>query len=86
MTAEMIPEKQTQWLSGAKWIGTVAGVSGAILIALNLGMGMYGFWLYLISSILWSIVGWTQRETSLFVLQATFSSINVVGIVRWLGH
>ncbi len=23
MTAEMIPEKQTQWLSGAKWIGTV---------------------------------------------------------------
>ena len=26
------------WLSAAKWIGTGAGVSGAIMIALNLGL------------------------------------------------
>jgi hypothetical protein len=26
------------WLSAAKWIGTGAGVSGAILIALNFGI------------------------------------------------
>jgi hypothetical protein len=30
-----------------KWIGTVAGVSGAILIALNLGLVIYGFGLLL---------------------------------------
>ena len=30
-------------LIAAKWIGTTAGVSGAIMIALNLGLVIYGF-------------------------------------------
>jgi hypothetical protein len=38
------------------------------MIALNLGLVIYGFGLFLISSLLWSVVGWVQRETSLFVL------------------
>jgi hypothetical protein len=50
-------------LTAAKWIGTGAGVSGAIMIALNLGLVIYGFGLFLISSLLWSAVGWVQRET-----------------------
>jgi hypothetical protein len=29
-------------LTAAKWIGTGAGVSGAIMIALNLGLVIYG--------------------------------------------
>ena len=37
-------------ISSAKWIGTAAGVSGAIMIALNLGLVIYGFGLFLISS------------------------------------
>jgi hypothetical protein len=73
------------WLSLAKWIGTGAGVSGAIMIALNLGLVIYGFGLFLISSLLWSVVGWLQREMSLLVLQGTFTIINMIGIYRWLG-
>ena len=72
-------------LTAAKWIGTGAGVSGAIMIALNLGLVIYGFGLFLISSLLWSVIGWVQREMSLLVLQATFTIINIVGIYRWLG-
>ena len=34
-------------ISSAKWIGTAAGVSGAIMIALNLGLIIYGFGLSL---------------------------------------
>ena len=45
------------WLSSAKWIGTITGVAGAVVIALNLGFVIYGFYLYLISSVLWSVVG-----------------------------
>jgi nicotinamide riboside transporter PnuC len=71
-------------LSNAKWIGTAAGVSGAILVALNLGLVVYGFGLFLISSLLWSVVGWFRREMSLVVLQGTFTVINIVGIYRWL--
>lgn len=40
-------------LGSAKWIGTGAVVSGAILIALNLGVIEYGFALFLVSSSLW---------------------------------
>ncbi len=43
-------------VAGAKWIGTGAGVSGAIMIALNLGLVIYGFGLFLISSLLWSVI------------------------------
>jgi hypothetical protein len=36
------------WLTAAKWIGTAAGVSGAIMIALNVGLVIYGFGLSVI--------------------------------------
>jgi hypothetical protein len=72
------------WLTAAKWIGTGAGVSGAVMIALNLCLVIYGFGLFLISSILWSTIGWLQREMSLLVLQGAFTIINIVGIYRWL--
>ena len=49
-------------ISSAKWIGAAAGVSGALMIALNLGLVIYAFGLFLISSLLWSLVGWLQRE------------------------
>jgi hypothetical protein len=32
-----MPQNKTL-MSAAKWVGTVAGVAGAVLIALNLGM------------------------------------------------
>jgi hypothetical protein len=46
----------------AKWIGTGAGVSGATLIALNLGVVGYGLVLFLVSSLLWAAVGFAQRD------------------------
>lgn len=67
----------------AKWIGTATGVTGAIIIAANIGLVVPGFVLFLISSVLWSAVSWAQREASLFVLQATFMVINLLGIYRW---
>jgi hypothetical protein len=75
----------TTALNTIKWIGTAAGVSGAILIALNLGVVAYGFALFLVSSSLWLTAAVAQRETSLSVLQGTFTAINVLGLWRWAG-
>src|SRR3546814_10668457 len=72
-------------LSAAKWMGTVTGVVGAVIIAANLGMVVFGFAFFLVSSLLWSMVGWIQREVSLLVLQGPFTVINVIGIWRWTG-
>lgn len=67
----------------AKWVGTAAGIAGAVLIALNLGLVVLGFGLFLVSSLLWAAVGWVQREPSLTLLQSAFTVINVMGIWRW---
>jgi uncharacterized membrane protein len=74
-------------LLAAKWIGTAAGVLGAILIALDLGRVFvwYGYWLFLVSSVLWAAVGVIQSEPSLVVLQLTFTAINLLGLRRWAG-
>lgn len=73
-------------LAAAKWVGTGAGIAGAVLIALNLGIVVYGFGLFLVSSVLWTAVGWVQREPSLTLLQTAFTVINVMGVYRWTVH
>ncbi len=53
-------------------------------IALNLPISGWGFVLFLISSVSWTVAGLRMRETSLVVLQGAFTVINVLGIYRWL--
>jgi|GEM_PF-1958491 len=71
------------WLNPAKWVGMISGVAGAVLVALNIDISGYGFLLFL-SSLLWSMAGFIQRDNSLIVLQVAFVGINMVGIYRWL--
>ncbi len=52
------------WLSTAKWVGTGAGVSGALMIGFKLGIMAHGFALFLVSSLLWGAVGFAMREPS----------------------
>lgn len=72
-------------LDTVKWIGTAAGVAGAMLVALNIGAVAHGFALFLVSSLLWCVAALVQREPSLVVLQGTFTAINVLGLWRWAG-
>lgn len=72
------------FLMTAKWVGTFLGLGGAVLIALNIGIVVYGFMMFLISSLLWSAAAIAQREISLLVLQGAYAIINVLGIFRWM--
>ena len=62
------------WLSAAKWLGTVCGIAGAIMIAFNLGVVAYGFALFLVSSVLWGVVGLIQRQPILLCCKAHLRS------------
>lgn len=73
----------SKMLDMAKRIGTSTGVSGAVLIALNVGLVRYGFVLFLLSSMLWLTAALAQRESSLAVLQGAFTVVNVIGLWRW---
>ena len=67
-----------------KWLGTAAGVAGALLIALNLPWSGWGFALFLASSLSWGAAAVMMGEPSLAILQGVFTAINVLGIWRWL--
>lgn len=67
-----------------KWIGTAGGVTGAILLALNIDVSGWGFVAFLVGSGGWMAAGLIQRETSLWLLNLVFTITNVIGIYRWL--
>ena len=67
-----------------KWLGTATGIAGATVIALNLPISGWGFVLFLVSSVSWTVAGLRMRERSLAFLQAAFTAINLLGIYRWL--
>ena len=71
-------------LAALKWIGTAAGILGAIIVALNVPFSGWGFVAFLVSSLGWLTAALMMRETSLALLQAAFTAINLLGIYRWL--
>lgn len=71
-------------ISVTKWTGTLFGVTGATLIALNLPISGWGFILFLVSSVSWTVAGVTMRDNSLILLNGGFTAINLLGVYRWL--
>ena len=71
-------------MAALKWLGAAAGIAGATIIALNLPISGWGFVLFLVSSISWTVAGLRMREHSLALLHAAFTAINLLGIYRWL--
>ena len=69
------------WL---KWIGTGAGLAGALVIALNLPFSGWGFVLFFVSSTTWLAAAILQRDTPLAVLSAGYTAVNILGMYRWL--
>ena len=66
-----------------KKVALLLGVTGAIMLALNVGLNLPAFCIMLVQSLYWVKAMWkTEREAAM--LNATFALINVVGIVRAL--
>lgn len=72
------------FLTTLKWIGTVTGIMGAILMASNLPESKYAFLLYFTSSVLWTISGVLMKDKPLLVMNLVFVTINIFGIYSWL--
>jgi hypothetical protein len=64
-------------------IGTVCGVIGAFLAAL--GMGLYGYPLFTLSSICLLRSSWAQGNRNLIALQSAFLLTNIIGIFHFGG-
>jgi len=67
-----------------KWCATALQIVGALMLAANVSWSGWAYPPLLVGSILWMWIGFAQKEHALGVLNATFTVINIVGIVRWL--
>ena len=84
MTTIAVLTPGTRAFSALKWLGTLTGVLGALVLALNIPVSGWGWVLFTISSISWTIAGLALRDASLAVLQGTFIVVDLLGVWRWL--
>ncbi len=71
-------------LTTLKWIGTITGLVGALILAVNLPLSGWGWVLFAASALAWTIAGIVMREYSLVLLQGGFFIVDLLGIYRWL--
>jgi len=71
----------------AGWIAPVATMIAAMMTAANLGARItgWGFVVFTVGSIAWSIVGLSTGQTNLLATNGFLTLINLIGIWRWLG-
>lgn len=60
------------------WIGTVASILGAYLVAMQ--FPMIGYVAFSIGSSTWLIVGAQRKDHALIVMNATFFVANLIGL------
>ena len=72
----------------AGWIAPIATMIAAMMTAANLGARVtgWGFVVFTVGSISWSIIGYASGQTNLIATNLFLTLVNVVGIWRWLGR
>jgi hypothetical protein len=72
----------------ASWIAPIATMIAAMMTAANLGARVtgWGFVIFTIGSIAWSIVGIATGQQNLLLANGFLTLVNLVGIWRWLGR
>ena len=70
-------------LTALQWLGSVTGIVGALWLSLNLRSSRWGWAMFLVSSISWTIVGIVMSNAPLAIMQAVFTAINILGFERW---
>lgn len=70
----------------AGWIAPIATMIAAVMTASNLGARVtgWGFVVFTIGSIAWSIVGMTSGQTNLLATNGFLTLVNLIGVWRWL--
>lgn len=72
----------------AGWIAPIATMIAAMMTAANLGARVtgWGFVVFTVGSIAWSLVGFSSGQTNLLATNVFLTLVNLVGIWRWLGR
>jgi hypothetical protein len=72
----------------AGWIAPIATMIAAMMTAANLGARVtgWGFVVFVIGSVSWSIVGISSGQGNLMLSNGFLTVVNLIGVWRWLGR
>lgn len=67
------------------WLGTITGIAGGILLALNIAnYSKFGFIFFLVSASSWLIQGYKNKDFPLVLLNCVFVIVDILGIYNWI--
>lgn len=73
----------SEWLDWAQWPAFAASVLAAWLVGANDARRRnIGFWIFLLSNLLWVAWGWHSQATALIALQVCLAAMNVRGLFK----
>lgn len=76
--------EQSAQLKWAQWIGFSLGVTGALMLALNIKISGWAYIIFTIADLCWIVTAIWKKVPGLLALHATYIVINGIGIYRWL--
>jgi nicotinamide riboside transporter PnuC len=67
-----------------KWIGTIAGIIGSLLVAMNNGLQFIGYIAFLIGALSWLIASVQSKDKAGIAQWAFFTAVNIMGIINYV--
>lgn len=65
-----------------EWIGSICGIAGAALIASNVRLSPWGWWLFMVSSLSLCLYAATAGAWGILLLNLCFVVTNLIGLIR----
>lgn len=65
------------------WIGAAFGVTGSMLLSLNIPATRYCLWLFLAGNLVMAANGHLTNNRPLLTMQIALAAIGVLGVYRW---
>ena len=72
-----------EWIALIQWPAMVATVVAAWLVASRgKHRRMVGFWVFILSNVLWVVWGWHDHAHALIALQVALAALNIRGVLK----
>lgn len=66
-------------------IGAITASIGALMLAMNGNRAKYGWWLFLVSNLTWSVYAVREEIYTLLLQEIVYLVINIIGLWQWWG-